>query len=183
VNSAVIRSCRVLLRLATASAAATSVAVVPGTALAPAAHADTVRTATASAYGGTAAIGAANAESEARRNLAIQAIGAAEVCRSVTSSSEQTYRSPDGSTFVYSATATGTCGLVPPYSSLRTATSVGAASTLDAASSNAVAAATALVSAPGGSCAYWVYSATVTYVAPTRTWYNVQATARALCTG
>jgi hypothetical protein len=163
--------------------AAVSVAIVSGVVATPGvAHADTFRTATATSWGGTPAIGAANAEGEARRNLAIQAITANEACTNVTSSSTPGYRAPDGSAYYFSAVASGTCALIPPYSILRVGNAVGAGPSFAIASDNSVAAAQALVLAGGVNCTNWVLSGRNLYTAPDRSWYTMEATARALCT-
>jgi hypothetical protein len=158
-------------------------AVLPGLALAPGlAHADTFRTARASSSGGTAAIGAANAESSARRALAIQAVQAGEACTNVTSSSTLTFIAPGNVEYVFAAVASGTCAQIPPFTVYRTATSLGAGSSASAAIANGEPPARAAVTAAGVNCTNWIESVAFVFVAPNGSWYNYNVTMMALCT-
>ncbi|MEO3810927.1 hypothetical protein ABGB17_18160 [Sphaerisporangium sp. B11E5] len=160
-------------------------ALVLGLALSPAAaHADTYRTASSTGSGPTTYSGQTNAANNARAALNSQARAAGEVCPSVTTTTQLVYTAPDGSAYVYNATASGWCtpAAAPPYVVPRSATAQGGGSSSQAAQSNGAAAAQAAVLAAGVACSGWQYSYAVVYIAPGGAWYIYDVTASALCT-
>ncbi|MFC6086193.1 hypothetical protein [Sphaerisporangium aureirubrum] len=160
-------------------------ALVLGVGLSPAvAHADTYRTASSSGSGPSHSAGAANAAGNARAALNSQAAAAGEVCPSVTTTTTHVYTAPDGSAYVYNATASGWCAPPPPspYTVPRSATAQGGGSSSSAAQSNGAAAARSAVLAAGVACTGWSYSYSTVYIAPGGAWYIYNVTANALCT-
>ncbi|WP_182876181.1 hypothetical protein [Microbispora sp. H10670] len=160
--------------------------VAIGIGLSPAAaHADTWRTATGSAWGQTQSSASAAAQASARTALTQTAAQLGEVCTNVTSSATLLYTVPSGGGYVYGGTATGLCAPAPPppsYTVPRTATARGEASTYSAAVQNGAAAARAAILAAGGDCTgYQTTGATNVYTTPTGSWYIYDVTVSALC--
>jgi hypothetical protein len=156
-----------------------------GLALLPtAAHADTYRTASSSGSGPSPSAGAANAAGNARAALNSQAAAAGEVCPSITTTTTHVYTAPDGSAYVYNATASAWCAPAPPspYTVPRSATAQGGGSSSHVAQSNGAAAARAAVLSAGVDCGNWTYSYSIVYIAPGGAWYIYNVTANALCT-
>lgn len=160
--------------------------VAAGIGLSPAAaHADTWRTATGSAWGQTQASASAAAQTSARTALTQTAAQLGEVCTDVTSSATLAYTVPSGGGYVYNGTATGLCAPAPPppsYTVPRTATARGQASTYSVAVQNGGAAARASVLAAGGDCTgFQTTGVTYVYAAPDGSWYIYDVTVSALC--
>ncbi|MEU6407204.1 hypothetical protein [Microbispora sp. NPDC046933] len=160
--------------------------VAAGIGLSPAAaHADTWRTATSTAWGQTQATASAAAQASARTALANMAAQLGEVCTNVTSSATLVYVVPSGGGYQYSGTATGLCAPAPPppsYTVSRTATARGEGSTSTAATQNGAAAARAAILAAGADCTgYQTTGVNYVYVTPTGSWYIYDVTVSALC--
>ncbi|MBE3009066.1 hypothetical protein IL992_07650 [Microbispora sp. NEAU-D428] len=160
--------------------------VAAGIGLSPAAaHADTWRTATGSAWGQTQATASAAAQTNARTALANLAAQLGEVCTNVTSSATLVYVVPSGGGYQYSGTATGLCAPAPPppsYTVSRTATARGEGSTPAAAQQNGAAAARAAILGAGADCTgYQTTAVNYVYVTPTGSWYIYDVTVSALC--
>ncbi|MGA4988104.1 hypothetical protein [Nonomuraea bangladeshensis] len=150
-----------------------------------AAYADTYRTATSTGSGATRAAGAADAEANARAELNRQAAQAGEVCPSVSVSSSLVYTAPDGSAYVYQATASGTCVTQPPQPSHpvpRSATRQAGGATPSAAVQAGSQAARAAILAAGGSCTGWATTSALVWAAPDSSWYVYDVTVSASCT-
>ncbi|MEV0632294.1 hypothetical protein [Nonomuraea wenchangensis] len=151
------------------------------------AYADTYRTATSTGSGATRAAGAANAEANARAELNRQAAQAGEVCPSVSVSSSLVYTAPDGSAYVYQATASGTCvtqtpAPQPSYPVPRSETRQAGGSTPSAAVQAGSQAARAAILAAGGSCTGWTTTSALVWAAPDSSWHVYDVTVSASCT-
>jgi hypothetical protein len=148
-----------------------------------AAHADTLRTATATGWGADQGTAAATAESNARYALASQASQAGEVCSNVTTSSTLIYVVPSGGGDVFSATATGLCGPPQPvqYTVARSATVQAQGRGSGEAVANGERAARASILSVGINCTNWATTATYVYATPDG-WNIYNVTVTALCT-
>ncbi|MGW0804822.1 hypothetical protein [Nonomuraea sp. NPDC002799] len=171
---------RHLLRplLVLALATATALIVAP-------ARADTYRTATASGSGPTWYAGAANAEANARAALNQQAAQAGETCPSVSASATHVYTAPDGSAYVFQATASGTCVPQPPppsYTVPRSETRQAGGANSTIAIQNGSQAARAAILAAGVACTGWTTTAALVWSAPGSVWYIYDVTVSATCT-
>ncbi|MEU7913218.1 hypothetical protein [Microbispora bryophytorum] len=160
--------------------------VAAGIGLSPAAaHADTWRTATSTAWGQTPSTASAAAQASARTELANQAAQLGEVCTSVTSSAGLQYAVPSGGGYVYGGTATGLCAPAPPgpsYTVPRSATARGEGNTSTAATQNGATAARAAIVSAGADCTgYQTTGVTNVYTTPTGSWYIYDVTVSALC--
>lgn len=99
-----------------ALAAAMGLVVLPATA----AHADTWRSATSTGWGPSPSSGQANATANARAALNSLAASFGERCTNVTvSTPRHLYTAPDGSAWIYEATATGYCVTFAPAPATR----------------------------------------------------------------
>ncbi|GLW21736.1 hypothetical protein [Microbispora triticiradicis] len=160
--------------------AATGIGLSPA-----AAHADTWRTATGSAWGQTQSSASAAAQASARNALASLATQLGEVCTNVTSSATLVYVVPSGGGYQFNGTATGLCAPAPPppsYTVPRTATARGEGSTPGTAQQNGAAGARAAILAAGGDCTgYQTTGVTNVYTTPTGSWYIYDVTVSALC--
>ncbi|MET9251572.1 hypothetical protein [Nonomuraea sp. NPDC003709] len=151
----------------------------------PPAHADTFRTASSSGWGPSWSAGQANAEANARAELNRQAAQAGEVCPSVSVTSAHVYTAPDGSAYVFNATASGTCVPQPPgpsYPVARSETRQGSGATSGAAVQNGAQAARAAVLAAGVNCVNWTTTSALVWAAPGSVWYIYDVTVSANCT-
>ncbi|MEV4454687.1 hypothetical protein [Microbispora sp. NPDC049633] len=149
-----------------------------------AAHADTWRTATSTAWGQTQSTASAAAQANARSALNSAAAQLGEVCTNVTSSASLQYTVPSGGGYVYGGTATGLCAPASPshYTVPRTATGRGQGSTSSTATQNGAAAARAAILAAGGDCTgYQTTGVTTVYATPDSSWYIYDVTVSALC--
>ncbi len=87
-----------------------ALALTAGAALsAPPALAATYRSATSSGWGPSPQAGKTAAEGNARTALNQQAAAAGEVCSGVSVTTRHLYTAPDGSAWIYEATASGYC--------------------------------------------------------------------------
>ncbi|MEV0390533.1 hypothetical protein [Nonomuraea sp. NPDC050643] len=158
------------------------------TALTPAAYADTYRTATSTGSGPNWSAGAANAEANARAALNQQAVQAGEVCPNVSVSSTHVYTAPDGSAYIFQATASGTCVSQPPpppppsYTVPRTETRQAGGATTYAAIQSGSQAARAAILAVGVACTGWTTTTALVWAAPGSVWYIYDVTVSATCT-
>ncbi|WP_182906162.1 hypothetical protein [Microbispora sp. H13382] len=150
-----------------------------------AAHADTWRTATSTAWGQTQSTASAAAQANARSALNSLAAQLGEVCTNVTSSASLQYTVPSGGGYVYGGTATGLCAPASPgpsYTVPRSATARGEGSTSTAATQNGAAAARAAILAAGADCSgYQTTGVTNVYTTPTGSWYIYDVTVSGLC--
>ncbi|MGW5261025.1 hypothetical protein ACWEQG_08635 [Microbispora sp. NPDC004025] len=149
-----------------------------------AAHADTWRTATSTAWGQTQSTASAAAQANARSALSSLAAQLGEVCTNVTSSASLQYTVPSGGGYVYGGTATGLCAPASPspYTVPRSATGRGQGSTSSTATQNGAAAARAAILAAGGDCTgYQTTGVTTVYATPDSSWYIYDVTVSALC--
>jgi hypothetical protein len=162
------------------------VLVAVGVGVAPAAaHADTVRSATTTGSGPTWASGEANARANARYALSQLASQFGETCRDVTTTATHVYTAPGGAAYVFSSTATGTCGPPPPspYTVPRSATTQGGGPSPGAALANGDSINRSTILAAGVNCTGW--SSTLgshVYTAPGGAWYIYYVNTTALCT-
>ncbi|WP_440103697.1 hypothetical protein [Streptosporangium sp. H16] len=85
---------------------------------APTALAATYRSATSSGWGPSPDAGKRAAEGNARTALNQQAAAAGEVCSGVSVTTRHLYTAPDGSAWIYEATASGNCVVPLPMSPL-----------------------------------------------------------------
>ncbi|GAA3567333.1 hypothetical protein GCM10022419_055110 [Nonomuraea rosea] len=165
-------------------ALALAAAVVTG----PSAYADTYRTATASGSGPSWSAGTTNAENNARAALNQQAAQVGEVCPSVSVSSTHVYTAPDGSAYIFYATASGTCVTAPPpppppsYTVPRSETRQGGGATASAAIQNGAQAARSAVLAAGVACTNWQTASTFVWAASGGVWHIYDVTVSATCT-
>lgn len=83
---------------------------------APTALAATYRSATSSGWGPSPEAGKAAAANNARAALNQQAGAAGEVCSGVSVTTRHLYTAPDGSAWIYEATASGNCVVPLPLS-------------------------------------------------------------------
>ncbi|MFF3444225.1 hypothetical protein [Streptosporangium sp. NPDC002721] len=81
---------------------------------APTALAAAYRSATSSGWGPSPEAGRSAAEGNARAALNQQAAAAGEVCSGVSATTRHLYTAPDGSAWIYEATASGDCVVPPP---------------------------------------------------------------------
>ncbi|ROO59336.1 hypothetical protein EDC02_1132 [Micromonospora sp. Llam0] len=174
---------RSLRRLAVVALAVTmGLFLVPATA----AQAATWRSATSTGWGPSPAAGQQNAANNARAALTSLAANLGETCSNVTvSAPRHLYTAPDGSAYVYEATATGYCVPAPPppsYTVARSATRQGSGATSTSAIQNGAQAARADILAVGVACANWATNASNVFTAPDGSWHVYNVTVSALCT-
>ncbi|GAA0837753.1 hypothetical protein ACFQVD_31110 [Streptosporangium amethystogenes subsp. fukuiense] len=151
---------------------------------APAALAATYRSATSSGWGPSPAAGRAAAEGNARAELNQQAAAAGEVCSDVSVTTRHLYTAPDGSAWIYEATASGNC-VVPPslsYTVSRTETRQGGGASPSVAVENGSQAARAALLAAGQACTGYATTSSLVYSAPGGAWWIYNVTVSATCT-
>ncbi|MFD0664766.1 hypothetical protein [Thermocatellispora tengchongensis] len=102
----------------------------------------------------------------------------------MTTTSTHVYTAPDGSAYVFSATASGTCvpQPQPAYTVPRSATRQGGGTSSTAAIQAGSQAARADILAAGVACANWSTTSTPVYTAPGGAWYIYNVTVSAMCT-
>lgn len=165
-----------------ALAATMGLFVLPATA----AQAATWRSATATGWGPSPTSGQQNAANNARAALTSLAANLGETCTDVTvSAPRHLYTAPDGSAYIYEATATGYCAPGPPppsYTVARSATRQGGGATSTIAIHNGSQAARADILAVGVACANWATNSSKVYAAPDGSWHIYNVTVSALCT-
>lgn len=173
---------RLVHRLMVVALAATmGLVVLPATA----AQANTWRSATSTGWGPSPSAGQSNATANARAALNSLAASLGETCTNVTvSTPRHLYTAPDGSAWIYEATATGYCTPAPPppsYTVPRSATQQGGGSSSSAAIQNGSQAARAAILAVGVDCTNWATTSSHVYTAPGGAWYIYNVTVTALC--
>jgi hypothetical protein len=131
------------------------------------------------------ASGEANARASARYALSQLASQFGETCSNVSTTATHVYTAPNGAAYVFSSTATGTCGPTPPspYTVPRSATAQGGGSSPSAALANGDSINRSTNVAVGVSCIG--RSSTLgshVYTAPGGAWYIYNVNTTALCT-
>ncbi|MEU8203413.1 hypothetical protein [Streptosporangium sp. NPDC049046] len=172
-----------VLRLALVVALALTVGAVL---FAPAALAATFRSATSSGWGPSPAAGKSAAENNARAELNQQAAAAGEVCSGVSVTTRHLYTAPDGSAWIYEATASGNCEVPsstpPSYTVPRTETQQAGGASPSAAIANGSQAARAALLAAGQACTGYSTTSSLVYSAPGGAWWIYNVTVSATCT-
>ncbi|AQZ66401.1 unnamed protein product [[Actinomadura] parvosata subsp. kistnae] len=153
----------------------------------PAAFAATLRSATSTGWGPSPDAGRAAAEGNARAALNQQAAAAGEVCSGVSVTTRHLYTAPDGSAWIYEATATGDCAVPPTtpppsYTVPRTETRQGGGASPNAAVENGSQAARAALLAAGQACTGYSTTSSLVYSAPGGAWWIYNVTVSATCT-
>ncbi|TXK40072.1 hypothetical protein [Nonomuraea sp. C10] len=151
---------------------------------APAALAAAYRSATSSGWGPSPAAGKAAAEANARAALNQQAAAAGEVCSGVSVTTRHLYTAPDGSAWIYEATASGNCEVPPPvsYTVPRTETRQAGGTSPNVAVENGAQAARAALLAAGQACTGYATTSSLVYTAPGGVWWIYDVTVSATCT-
>ncbi|MER6831470.1 hypothetical protein ABT352_36145 [Streptosporangium sp. NPDC000563] len=173
-----------VLRLALVVALALTVGAVL---FAPAALAATFRSATSSGWGPSPAAGKSAAENNARAELNQQAAAAGEVCSGVSVTTRHLYTAPDGSAWIYEATASGNCEVPsstppPSYTVPRTETQQAGGASPSVAVANGSQAARAALLAAGQACTGYSTTSSLVYSAPGGAWWIYNVTVSATCT-
>ncbi|MDG4766676.1 hypothetical protein O7632_21625 [Solwaraspora sp. WMMD406] len=151
---------------------------------ATAAQAATWRSATATGWGPSPASGQQSAANNARAALTSLAASLGETCSNVTvPAPRHLYTAPDGSAYIYEATATGYCVPAPPpsYTVARSATRQGSGASSTIAIQNGSQAARADILAVGVACANWATNSSKVFTAPDGSWHVYNVTVSALC--